>query len=271
MSQLSPNLNVMIQAAEKAARSLTRDFGEVEKLQVSRKGPGDFVSRADTRAEEIIHGHLSEARPGYGFMMEEGGEIKSDSDYRWIIDPLDGTNNFLHGVPYWCISIALEHKDEIIAGVVYNPISDEMFRAEKGRGAFMNRQRLRVSGRDSFETSLIALSEMKPNPDYREGYEKRLRALIDNNIYSIRRFGCCALDIAYVSAGRFEVFCDKGLKSWDMAAGALLVKEAGGVVTDFNLGQDYLNNNEVLCGNPAIHRKLADLFEFKKAPIKKIV
>ncbi len=260
MSQLSPNINVMIQAAEKAARSLIRDFGEVEKLQISRKGPGDFVSRADTRAEEIIHEHLESVRPGYGFLMEESGEIKSTSSYRWIIDPLDGTKNFLHGLPHWNISIALEKDGEIISGVVYNPISDEIFRAEKGRGAFMNRQRLRVSGRKNLDDCLLAFGSIPKDHTQFEIFAGRYPL-------GVRRTAACALDMCFVAAGRYEAFYGQTEKAWDFAAGALIVQEAGGVVTDLNGGKKYLANNcGIFCSNINSHSEFKKLLNIKPAP-----
>lgn len=263
MSQHSPNLNIMIQAAEKAARSLTRDFGEVEKLQISRKGPGDFVSRADTRAEEIIHEHLETSRPGYGFLMEESGEIKSDRDFRWIIDPLDGTFNFLHGVPHWAISIALEKGGEVIAGVVYNPITDELFRAEKGRGAFLNRQRLRVSGRTDLDSSVIGTGYI---PDIFTTFKVEKGALP----FHFRHMGSCALGMSYVGAGRFDGYYGHLEKAWDFAAGAIIVQEAGGAVSGLNLEKNYLETNSgIVCGNPDIYRKAVDLFGLKKSSSKK--
>ncbi len=257
MSQLSPNLNVMIKAAEKAARSLLRDFGEVEKLQVSRKGPGDFVSRADTRAEEIIHDHLETTRPGYGFMMEESGEIKTDSEYRWIIDPLDGTKNFLHGVPYWNISIALEKAGEVISGVVLNPVTDELFRAEKGRGAFVNRQRLRVSGRKNLEECLFAFGNLPKD-------QTRFEIFKGKYPVGIRRSAACALDMAYVAAGRYDGFLGQSEKAWDFAAGALLVQEAGGVVCDIDGEKKYLEKNcGIFCSNANLFPQFTDLFNIK--------
>lgn len=229
---LSANMNVMLRAAEKASRSLVRDFGEVEQLQVSMKGPGDFVSAADMRAEKIIFEELQKARPDFGFLMEENGEVKGkDTENRWIVDPLDGTANFLHGIPYWAISIALEHKGEIVAGLIYDPITDEMFRAEKGDGAFMRNKRLRVSGRRDLGLSVIVGGTPGKRPDRPE------MTIYKNQIDNIFRSGagyrrnCAAsLDLAYVAAGRYEAYWEANLKPWDVAAGFLIVREAGGYV-----------------------------------------
>ncbi|MCK5284363.1 MAG: inositol monophosphatase [Alphaproteobacteria bacterium] len=241
----TPNLNVMIRAAEKASRSLIRDFGEVENLQVSTKGPGDFVSAADRRAEEIIFEELKKARPDFGFLMEESGKIEGKNpDNRWIVDPLDGTTNFLHGIPHWAISIALETRGEIIAGVVYDPIKDEIFHAEKGLGAFMRRSRLRVSGRSDLMQATIATGAPRNSKESREQFFKEYNAVM-NITPSLRRFGAAALDLSYVAAGRCEAFWERELKSWDVAAGWLIVKEAGGFVCDI----DNDRNNPVETGN----------------------
>ncbi|MGB4057152.1 MAG: inositol monophosphatase family protein, partial [Alphaproteobacteria bacterium] len=234
MALQSPDINIMIKAAEKAARSLIRDFGEVEQLQVSRKGPADFVSAADRRAEEVIHAELKKARPGFGFLMEESGEIKgTDSDSRFIIDPLDGTTNFLHGIPHWCISIGLEEKGEMKAGVVYDPIKDEMFYAEKGQGAFHRRKRLRVSGRINMDSAIITTGAPRRAGGGHELFFKEQRAVWDLGA-SLRRYGAAALDLAYVAAGRFDAFWERDLKQWDTAAGLLMVKEAGGFLCDLD-------------------------------------
>lgn len=247
MAAISPTLSVMIKAAEKAARSLLRDFGEVENLQVSQKGPGDFVSAADRRAEEIIHAELSKAKPGYGFLMEESGEKKGQAeDYRWIVDPLDGTSNFLHGIPHWAISIALEHKGEIVAGVVYDPVKDEMFTAEKGGGAFVERRnRLRVSGRRDVINSMIACgAPQRSIPNSGTKFIQEYVA-VQNAGASLRRFGAAALDLAYVAAGRYDGFWERNLQAWDVAAGLLIVKESGGFCSDV----DDARGNPVRTGN----------------------
>lgn len=257
MSYSTPNMNVMMRAADKAARSLIRDFGEVEKLQVSKKGPADFVSAADRRAEELIHEELSKARPGFGFMMEESGEIKATSeDARWIIDPLDGTTNFLHGIPHWCISIALEEKGEITAGVIYDPVKDEWFKAEKSKGAFMDRYRLRVSGRSDPMLCTIACGAPRREKGAHAKFVKEYAA-VHEIAPGLRRFGAAALDMGYVAAGRYEGFWERSLKIWDIAAGYLIIKEAGGFVFDLDKDtQNPLQTGNVLCGNEEISKIL---------------
>ena len=206
---LSPTMNVMLRAVEKAARSLTRDFGEVEQLQVSLKGPGDFVSAADMRAEKILHEELLKARPGFGFLMEERGEVAgTDGEYRWIIDPLDGTTNFLHGLPHWAISVALEFRGEIVAGVVYDPIKDEMFRAEKGGGAFMRNKRLRVSGRKDLNLSVIASGDPAIQNPNKARYLRQTELLM-KSVAGIRRYGAASLDLTYVASGRYEGYWEE--------------------------------------------------------------
>lgn len=231
----SPNMNVMIRAAEKAGKSLIRDFGEVENLQVSMKGPGDFVSAADKRAEKIIFEELRGAKPGYSFLMEESGQVLGeDREHFWIIDPLDGTTNFLHGLPHWCISIALQDKGEITAALVYDPVKDDLFTAERGKGAFHRRRRLRVSGRRDLQMSAIATgAPMRTIKDSGKQFIKEYAAVQDLGA-SMRRFGAAALDLAYVAAGSFDGFWERNLKPWDIAAGMLLVKEAGGFVADID-------------------------------------
>ncbi len=246
---LSPNMNVMIKAAEKAARSLVRDFGEVEQLQVSRKGPGDFVSAADLRAEEIIFKELSRARPEYGFLMEERGAVgEKDAENVWIVDPLDGTSNFLHGIPHWCISIGLQEKGEIVAGLIYDPVKDESFRAEKGSGAFMRNKRLRVSGRTAMEPSMFATGQPATGAAPEALFVREYKSILRRS-RGIRRFGSAALDLAYVAAGRYEGFWERGLKPWDMAAGQIIVKEAGGLVTDMDGRSDPVHRNSILATN----------------------
>lgn len=245
MAVLSPIMNIMHRASEKAARSLTRDFNEVENLQVSTKGPGDFVSAADRRAEEIIFEELKKARPDYSFLMEENGAVKgSNPEYRWIIDPLDGTTNFLHGLPHWAISIALEHKGEIIAGLVHDPVKDDIFHAEKGKGAFMRRRRLRVSGRNDLMLATIATGAPRRSQAQRDKFIAEYRAMI-SVAPGLRRFGAAALDLAYVAAGRFDGFWERDLKPWDIAAGLLIVKESGGFVSDI----DDIRKNPLDTGN----------------------
>jgi myo-inositol-1(or 4)-monophosphatase len=252
-------LNVMMGAARKAARNLVRDYGEVEHLQVSKKGPADFVSSADIKTEKTLRAELKKARPGFGFLMEEGGEIiGDDKSHRWIIDPIDGTTNFLHGIPNFCISIALERDGELTAGVVYQPLGDEMFHAEKGAGAFLNERRLRVSARRKLEDTLIATGIPFIGRPGHETFLKELGAVMPQ-VAGIRRFGSAALDLAYVAAGRCDGYWETGIKPWDIAAGIVLVKEAGGYVTDFQGGSKMLDNGEVLAANDHLHQPLLKL------------
>ncbi len=249
-------MNVMVGAATKAARALKRDFGEVEHLQVSRKGPGDFVSAADRRAEEIIHAELERARPGYSFLMEESGETRGgDPQHRWIVDPLDGTTNFLHAIPLFAISIALERQGKLHAALVYNPITEELYTAERGGGAFMNDRRIRVAARGQMSDAVIATG----TPNIGRGDSARfLRELgaIMPAVAGIRRCGAAALELAWVAAGRFDGFWERNLSPWDVAAGMLLIREAGGFVTDLEGGDTALETGNVVAGNEAIHRQL---------------
>lgn len=252
---LSPNMNVMLRAAEKAARSLLRDFGEVEQLQVSQKGPADFVSAADHRSEEILYEELSRARKDWGFLMEERGEIKGSAPYRFIIDPLDGTNNFLHGIPHWNITIAVEENGEIVAGIVYDPIRDEMFRAEKASGAFLRNKRLRISGRKDLSQSMIATgTPALTRGDYQQ-YMPQMLAVMQKTS-GLRRMGAAALDLAYVAAGRFEGFWEYNLKPWDIAAGGLIVKEAGGFISSIHGNDNPVYNGNVVAGNGKVFDEL---------------
>ncbi|MBS0525563.1 MAG: inositol monophosphatase [Proteobacteria bacterium] len=232
----SATITVMIRAAFAAAKSLKRDFGEVEHLQVSEKGPGDFVSRADIQAERTLRAELARTRPEYGFLGEEGGETKGDGRNRWIADPLDGTTNFLHGVPHFAISLALERDGEVIAGVIYQPISDELFWAEKGNGAFIDTpnarsRRLRVSGRKDPARALVATGIPHMGRGDHPAYVKKLEAVMGRTA-GVRRWGAAALDLAFVAAGRYDAFFEFGLSPWDVAAGILMVREAGGLVNE---------------------------------------
>ena len=259
MTQASANVNVMIRAARKAARGLIRDFGEVENLQVSAKGPGDFVSRADMKAEQVIRDELTEARPNYGWLGEESEEVKgADPTRRWIVDPLDGTANFLHGVPHWAISIALEHKGEIVAGVIYDAAKDEMFVAEKGAGAYLNDRRIRVSGRrDMIE--MVVGAGMVPTGGRDLARGLRELATMIPRVAGYRRSGSAALDLAYVAAGRFDGFWQHGLKPWDMAAGILMVREAGGFVGPFDEGADIFESGGLIAANPSAFEPLTKI------------
>jgi len=259
-------LNVMIQAARKAGRTLKRDFGEVEHLQVSLKGPANFVTAADRRAEEILHDELIKARPGYGFLGEEGGRREgADKTHTWIVDPLDGTSNFLHSIPHFAISIALEREGTIVAGVIYNPISDEFFIGERGKGAFLNDQRLRVAARRRLIDAVVACGL----PHHGKGDLALFRAEfadIQDKVAGLRRFGAATLDLAWVAAGRLDGFWERDISPWDMAAGLLLVREAGGYVTDLDGGDEMLARGQVLAGNETIHRDLLRLLKGAAAP-----
>ncbi|MEM1287033.1 MAG: inositol monophosphatase family protein [Pseudomonadota bacterium] len=249
-------LTVMERAARRAARGLVKDFAEVEKLQVAKKGPSDFVSDADKRAEKTIYGVLSEARPDWGFVGEEGGAIVGkDPQHRWIVDPLDGTTNFLHSFPQFAVSIALERDSELVAGLIYNPISDEMFTAEKGRGAYLNDTRLRVAARRRLSETVI-LNGFPHLGRGDHGLFLREAAHLMGRVSGMRRMGAAALDLAYVAAGRADGFWERGLQAWDIAAGILLVKEAGGICRDINGGTAMLEEGSVVCGNDLITGQL---------------
>jgi len=248
----SANLNVMMKAARKAGRALVKDFREVENLQVSMKGAGDFVSRADIAAEQIIKSELMNARPTYGWLAEEGGgEEGKDPTRRWIVDPLDGTTNFLHGLPHWAVSIALEHKGQIIAGVVFDAAKDEMFFAEKGEGAWMNETRLRVSGRSKMIESIFATGvPFGGRSDLPHTLQDLARLM--PVCAGVRRWGSAALDMAYVAAGRYDGFWERGLNAWDLAAGIVIVREAGGMVEPVKPNGDILSDGAVICANEPI-------------------
>lgn len=249
-------LNVMVKAATKAGRTLARDFGEVENLQVSRKGPGDFVSSADHRAEEIIREVLEQARPKYGFLMEESGEvIGSDSQHRWIVDPLDGTTNFLHGIPIFAISIALERQGQIVAGVIYNPVMDELYTAERGTGAFLNDRRLRVAGRRELTDAVIGTGVPHLGRGEHGRFLLEMRHIM-GEVSGIRRCGAAAIDLAWVASGRLDGFWEHALKPWDMAAGLLMIREAGGYVSDASGRDKIFETGSVVAGNELIHRAL---------------
>lgn len=250
----SATLTVMMKAVDKAARGLKRDFGEVENLQVSRKGPGDFVSTADRRSEDTLYEELRKARPDFAFLMEESGaKGKPDAEDRWIIDPLDGTHNFLHGIPHWSISLAWEHRGEVVAGIVLDPIKDELFYAEKGQGAFVNSRRLRVSARRTHESAL-AITGLGRETEAAQARLGAQMADMGNVIASVRRLGSAALDLAYVAAGRCEFYWQPCLEAWDFAAGRLLVTEAGGEVTRLDGKKLTSERGSILASNGRLHR-----------------
>jgi myo-inositol-1(or 4)-monophosphatase len=258
-------LNVMVQAAMKAGRSLSRDFGEVQNLQVSMKGPGDYVSQADRKAEDIIFAELSKARPGYGFLMEERGAVAGDDDqHRWIVDPLDGTTNFLHGIPLFAVSIALERQGQLVAGVVYNPAMDELYTTERGGGAFMNDRRLRVAARTKLSDAVIGCGVPHLGRGQHGQFLVELRNVMAE-VSGVRRLGAASLDLAYVAAGRMDGFWETGLAAWDIAAGMLLIREAGGFLSDTDGGQNMLESGSLITGNETIQRALAKTL---KRPIK---
>jgi myo-inositol-1(or 4)-monophosphatase len=261
-------LNVMTKAARTAAVRLKRDYGEVDQLQVSKKGPADFVTAADERTEKILRSELERARPDYGFLMEEGGAVKGkDPAKRWIIDPIDGTTNFVHGIAHFAMSVALEDNGEIVAGMVFDPINELMFTAEKGQGAYLNERRLRVSKREIMGVSLFATGIPFMGRGSNEDHDRflaQMKAVMSVSA-GIRRFGSAALDLAFVAAGRYEGFWETGLKPWDIAAGILLVREAGGMVTELTGGDKMMESGSILAANPALHGPLSETIRKAKA------
>jgi myo-inositol-1(or 4)-monophosphatase len=259
MARGSANLNVMMKAARKAGRSLVHDFNEVENLQVSSKGAGDFVSKADIKAEQIIREILVEARPNYGFLGEESTEVKGeDPTRRWIVDPLDGTTNYLHGLPHWAVSIGLEHKGEIVAGVIYDPVKDELFWAEKGEGAWMNDRRMRVAGRRELIEMIFATGlPFGGRADLPETI-KDLAAILPT-CAGVRRFGSAALDLAYVAAGRYDGFWERRLHAWDIAAGLIIAKEAGALMDSIEPGMNPLESGELIVAGEQTFDRLANI------------
>jgi myo-inositol-1(or 4)-monophosphatase len=258
-------INVMVKAARRAGRSLSRDLGEVENLQVSLKGPANFVTAADKRAEDMLYTDLSKARPGYGFIGEEGGTREgADKTHTWIVDPLDGTTNFLHGIPQFAISIGLQREGTIIAGVIYNPATDDLFIAERGKGAFLNDTRLRVAARKQLHDCVIACGL----PHIGRGdlpLSRDEMTALQPRVAGLRRFGAASLDLAYVAAGRLDGYWERNLKPWDMAAGLIMIREAGGVVSDIQTPGDPLVSGDVVCGNETIHAELTKILR----PLKK--
>jgi myo-inositol-1(or 4)-monophosphatase len=262
MPPVSPLLTVMVGAARKAGRSLARDFGEVENLQVSRKGPSDFVSAADKRAEEVLFAELSRVRPGYGFLMEERGVIEgSDRTHRWIVDPLDGTLNFLHGMPHFAISIGLERDGDLVAGVVYDLSRNEIFAAERGRGAFLNDRRIRVAARNRMDEAVIATGIPYHGKTGHDVFAREIAAISDK-VAGVRRFGSAALDLAWVAAGRFDAFWERGLQPWDIAAGIVLVREAGGFVRGLDGAEP--THGDILAGNASLTPQFVDVLAAAK-------
>jgi myo-inositol-1(or 4)-monophosphatase len=252
-------MNVMIGAARKAARSLKRDYGEVANLQVSLKGPANFVSAADHRAEEILRTELLKARPGYGFLGEEGGNSEgTDKTHTWVVDPLDGTTNFLHGIPHFAISIGLVREGVPIAGLIHNPANDEFYTAERGKGAFLNDRRIRVAARRQLSEAVVCCGL----PHLGRGdlaLFRREFAVVQEKVAGLRRLGAAALDLAYVAAGRFDCFWERNLSAWDIAAGVLIVRESGGFVTDLNDKERTIENGDIIAGNEHMHRQVLDL------------
>jgi myo-inositol-1(or 4)-monophosphatase len=253
-------MNVMVKAARRAGRSLKRDLGEVEHLQVSMKGPANFVTMADKRAEEMLYTDLNKARPGYGFIGEEGGtRVGDDKTHTWIVDPLDGTTNFLHGIPQFAISIGLAREGVVIAGLIYNPANDDLYMAERGKGAFLNDTRLRVAGRKQLNECVIACGLPHIGRGDHELSRTEMTAL-QPKVAGLRRFGAASLDLAFVAAGRLDGYWERNLQPWDIAAGIVMIREAGGVVGDIH-GGDLLKTGNVVCGNEFVHGELVKILK----------
>jgi myo-inositol-1(or 4)-monophosphatase len=254
-------MNVMLAAARKAGRSLARDFGEVEQLQVSLKGPSNFVSAADHRAEEILHAELTRVRPGYGLLMEERGETEgADRTHRFIVDPIDGTTNFLHAIPLFAVSIALERDGDLVAGLVYNPVSHETFTAEKGKGAFLNDRRLRVAARSELSEAVIGTGIPHRGRPAHDRFIAELGAVMGVSA-GVRRLGAASLDLAWTAAGRLDGFWERHLRAWDIAAGIVILREAGAYVSDADGKEEMLKKGSIVAGNEAIHRHLLKLLK----------
>jgi myo-inositol-1(or 4)-monophosphatase len=257
----SATINVMVKAARRVGRSLKRDLGEVENLQVSLKGPANFVTMADRRAEEMLHSDLTKARPGYGFIGEEGGiRAGDDKTHTWIVDPLDGTTNFLHGIPQFAISIGLSREGTIIAGVIFNPANDDLYVAERGKGAFLNDQRLRVAGRRKLNECVIACGLPHIGRGDLELSRQELTE-IQSRVAGLRRFGAASLDMAFIAAGRLDGYWERNLQPWDMAAGTIIVREAGGIVSGIEGNDDPLKTGSVICGNEFVHAELVKILK----------
>jgi len=254
-------INVMVKAARRAGRSLKRDLGEIEHLQVSLKGPANFVTLADKRAEEMLYTDLAKARPGYGFIGEEGGHREgADKSHTWIVDPLDGTTNFLHGIPQFSISIALAREGTMIAGVIYNPANEELYIAERGKGTFLNDQRLRVAGRRKLDECVIGCGLPHLGRGNLELSRQELTE-IQSRVAGLRRFGAASLDMAFVAAGRLDGYWERDLQPWDIAAGQIIVREAGGIVTGIAGDDNALTTGHVVCGNEFVHSELIKILK----------
>ncbi len=251
----------MVKACRKASKVLIRDFGEIEKLQVSLKGPGDFVSASDKKVEKILIEELQKARPSYSILSEEIGEINNDLSFRWIVDPIDGTSNFLHGIPHFGISIGLEHNKEIICGIIYDPIKDEMFTAEKGNGSYLNNHRMRVSSRSKLKDSIIFTGGPKFSSKNKDLIIKEYNNFSSQVLIPVRKLGSAALDMAYVAAGRCDGYWQRDLNYWDIAAGIILVKEAGGFVTDFSGNNAFVQNKTLLATNAKIGQEMIEVLK----------
>ena len=258
MPLLSANLNIIEKACKKASKLLIRDFGEIEKLQVSKKGPGDFVTNSDKRTEKIIMNELSLARPDYSFLAEESGLSNKSNEFRWIIDPIDGTTNFLHGIPNFAISIGLEKNKEIICGMIFNPITNEMFYAEKGKGAYLNNSRIRVSSRKNVDECVILTGGPVLSYKNKEIFFKEYEN-VTRKVAATRKLGSSALDLAYLASGRCDGVFERNLNYWDIAAGIIIVKEAGGTITDFKGGDKYIEERNLLGTNSKIDKELISL------------
>ena len=249
----------MIKACRKASKILIRDFGEIENLQVSLKGPGNFVTASDLKVEKIIIEELQKARPTYSILSEEIGEINNDESFKWIVDPIDGTANFLHGIPHFAISIGLEHDKEIVSGIIYDPIKDEMFVAEKGNGAFLNNKRMRVSARSKLKDCIICTGGPKKDSKHRELTLDEYKKISSKVFIPVRKLGSASLDMAYVAAGRYDGYWQRDLSYWDIAAGIILIKESGGFVSDFNGENEYVKNKTILVTNSKIDKEMIEV------------
>ena len=261
MKLSSANINVLVKVCRKAAKTIIRDFGEVENLQVSLKGPGDYVTACDKKVEKIIIDELQKARPSYSILSEEIGEINNDKSFKWIIDPIDGTSNFLHGIPHFAISIGLEHNNEIVCGIIYDPIKDEMFTAEKGNGSYINNKRLRVSSREKLKNCIIFTGGPKHGSPDKELSMLEYKKISSEVLIPIRKLGSASLDMAYVAAGRCDGFWSRNLNYWDIAAGIIIVKEAGGFVTDIKGEDDYKQNKTILATNSRVNSEMIEVLK----------